>query len=341
MNNYPVVSVLMPVHNSDRYLKDSVESVLNQSYGDFELIIINDGSSDGSEDIMVELAKSDSRISIIQQENKGIVEALNHGLCRAKGKYIARMDSDDISLPDRLFKQVAFMEEHPDVAVCGTWIRYFGDMAGEWQMPHDDEIIQTELLFRSVLAHPSVIIRKNILTENMISYRHGYDHAEDYDLWARIAEYAKLANIPEVLLLYRIHPKQIVQRCSYGKTSSANLIRERQVKLLGIEPSREEMDIYNRISTYHFECAIPFLRKTEVFLQKLLDLHPLQSRFSRIALRGIVQEMWFTMCYANSNLGLRVWLVFLESPVSNGIKLRWMQKIKFLVRCIIHRRRPQ
>lgn len=165
MNTMPLISVVMPVYNAELYLDEAIQSITNQTYKKFEFIIINDGSTDKSLEIIKKYKDEYSRIVLISRENKGLVFSLNEGISKAKGKYIARMDADDISLSTRLEEQVAFMEENQEIGVCGSWVEVFGDNRKNtiWKMPKSNEELKTRLLFSVPVAHPSVMMRKEIL----------------------------------------------------------------------------------------------------------------------------------------------------------------------------------
>ena len=201
------VSVVMSVHNGEKYLRDAIESILGQTFTDFEFIVIDDSSSDGSSEIVA--AYTDQRIRFIRNEqNIGLTRSLNKGLELAGGAYIARMDSDDVSLPERLAKQVAFMDANLEVGACGTWaldIDEAGHTIGQRETLVGDQL--DNFYWRTSLIHSSSIFR--------FSQTHGpwYDPvmpvSQDYDLWLRIRAQLKLSNLSEHLLLYRVHPKSI------------------------------------------------------------------------------------------------------------------------------------
>jgi len=203
------ISVLMPVYNAQKYIKVAVESILNQTFTDFEFIIINDGSSDESLKIIEGYALQDARIKVINRENKGLIKTLNEGLKLAKGKYIARMDADDISLPLRFEKQIQYLEEHSDCIAVGTLAKLIdsdGDVIGPMgSLTAHSEIDNAHLNGKGgAIVHPSAMFRTDeVLSEG--GYLEGFMHAEDLELWLRLAEVGKLANIPETLFLYRQH----------------------------------------------------------------------------------------------------------------------------------------
>jgi len=208
--NTPAVSVVMSVFNGERFLPEAVESILRQSFDDLEFIIIDDGSSDESGSILDYYQRSDPRVRVYHQENRGLIESLNRGCGLARGTYIARMDADDIAVRDRLMWQVRFMDTNPEVAVLGGAVEFIdqsGRVLNVARRPLHDRELQRVLLDSSIVWHPSVLIRKSALIR-VGGYRN-VAHAEDFDLWLRIAEHFQLANLPEVLLKYRIHPGQI------------------------------------------------------------------------------------------------------------------------------------
>ncbi len=212
----PLISVILPVYNAEKYIEKAIFSVLEQTYINFELVIIDDGSTDDSKNIITRMANSDSRIKLISRPNKGLIVTLNESINMSKGDYIARMDADDISLPERFENQVAFLNEHPECVVVGTLstlIDSDGDEIGpfgEW-VKHD-EIDAAHLSGHGgAIIHPSVMIRTEAL-RCVEGYREEFKSAEDIDLWLRLAEVGKVTNIDKRLILYRQHMDSIGHR---------------------------------------------------------------------------------------------------------------------------------
>ena len=206
------ISVILPVYNAENYLKDAIDSILNQTYQNFELIIVNDGSTDSSEEI-INSYKSNKIKYIENKENLGLIKSLNFGLDKAKGKYIVRMDADDISLPSRLKVQYNYMEENPDVVACGTYIQHFGENLKIRKYPLTDEDVRLFFVFRSPIAHPSAIMQAVFFKgDNAVQYNKDYLYAEDYKLWSDLMCYGKITNIPDCLLKYRVSATQITQK---------------------------------------------------------------------------------------------------------------------------------
>jgi len=201
------ISVIMPVYNGEKYLKDAIYSVLNQTLTDFEFIIINDCSTDNSFDIINSF--SDDRIVVLNNEqNVGVSCSLNKGLDYAAGKYIIRMDCDDICMFERFEVQYNFMEQHDEVDICGTYFEMFGKYRKVIRFPQSNEKIKAELLIHNCIAHPTVCMRRSFIEQNNIRYNILYISAQDYELWLRIFKFTQFANIPQILLKYRIHADQ-------------------------------------------------------------------------------------------------------------------------------------
>lgn len=201
----PKVSVLMPVYNTNsEHLKDSIESILGQTYKDFEFLILNDCSTDENVEKTI-LSYSDARIVYIKNEkNLGISLSRNKLLKISKGEYLAVMDHDDISLAQRLEKQVNFLDENPAVGVVGSWSQTIPtNKINKYSMNSDK--IKEELLFQCAILHPSSMIRKQVLLDNNLEYENQYSPAEDYALWCRLVSKTGFANIGEVLFKYRVH----------------------------------------------------------------------------------------------------------------------------------------
>lgn len=210
----PRVSVVMSVYNGEKYLAEAVESILSQTFRDFEFIIIDDGSTDGTADVLSRYQQEDDRIRVYHQENQGEVASANRGCQLAQGEYIARMDHDDMSLPERLARQLGHLEAHPEIGILGTWIQEI-DSRGRRRitrrLPTMPRVIGWSLCFESCLANPAVMMRRDV-TERLGFYRAEATYAADYDLWARAVPITQLANIPEVLLHYRVWQESLSYR---------------------------------------------------------------------------------------------------------------------------------
>lgn len=211
----PRVSVLMPVYNTrEDYLRAAIESILTQDFSDFEFLILNDGSVDRNVERVV-MSYRDPRIKYsVNPHNMGISAARNRLIGMAQGEYLAVMDHDDISLPQRLSRQVAFLDAHPEVGVVSCWFKCWGKKK-PFCFAAEHEQIEKLLINYCCLCHPASMIRKQLLTDNKLCYEEEYSPAEDYRLWGRLIGKTRFANIPEVLFIYRNHEENTTHRKKY------------------------------------------------------------------------------------------------------------------------------
>jgi hypothetical protein len=242
----PQISVILPVYNSEKYLVEAVESILGQTFTDFELIAIDDCSTDNSPTILESFRQKDKRLIVERHaENQGVTAALNSGLALARGIYIARMDADDISLPDRFEKQVAFLEKHPEIDILGSAVQLvdeFGANIGMLSAPLDDLAIQWASLFSAAFMHATIMLRHSVLIEHNIQYRASRDQAQDFDLFTQLLKFACGANLAEPLYLYRIHSASVTSQYSRDNLSRKSMLihanLQRRFPDLGITPDQ-------------------------------------------------------------------------------------------------------
>lgn len=207
----PLVSVLMPAYNSEAFVGEAVASMLGQTFTDFELLVIDDGSTDSTRAVLESI--EDPRLRLVSNpQNMGLIRTLNRGLELATGHYVARMDADDVSAPARLERQVAFLQSHPDVDVLGTMVKLINEEGKQFGAirgyPTEPKVIHRFLLRECCLIHPSVMFRKHVVLAAG-GYSLAAKHAEDYDLWLRLSDRHKIANLPEQLVSYRMHRNQV------------------------------------------------------------------------------------------------------------------------------------
>jgi glycosyltransferase involved in cell wall biosynthesis len=281
----------MPVYNGELFLREAIDSVCGQTYRDWELLIVDDASRDGSRHIAEEYAQRDARVKVLAHaQNKGVAGALNTGLETATGVYIARMDADDISLPERLAKQVAYLEAHPEVTVCGTWVRLIGEHAGtEWHLAPDWDTIRCTMLFYGAVAHPTVMLRRADFLRQGWRYDGRYQ-AEDYELWTRIAETARIVNLPDVLLLYRVHDRSITQGHTQQLQADNRSIHLRQLQRLGLAPTPEELDLHEALAHWRLQSTQEFAHRANQWLDKLLIANRATGFLPDIALARFVAQ---------------------------------------------------
>ncbi|KRB55964.1 glycosyltransferase family 2 protein [Flavobacterium sp. Root186] len=241
---FPEISVIIPVFNAASFLQESIESILNQTFSDFELIILNDKSTDESLEIIKKFQAKDNRIIIIDKEqNIGPANLRNEGINAAKGTYIALMDADDIALPTRFEKQIAVLKNNPEIGVCGTWFTFFG-LKKNKIIKHNtnSDAIKVSFLHSCNIGNPTVMFKKEVLGD--LKFDNEYVPVEDYDLWSRLLAKTNFYNIPESLLNYRQHNNNISKTKIDNVNRSVKKVKINQLSALEINPADRKIDFY-------------------------------------------------------------------------------------------------
>lgn len=327
----PVISVIMPVYNAALYLRQAIDSILSQHFQDFELLIFNDGSTDGSKEIIQSF--NDPRIHLIDFEsNQGYVVLLNLGLQKARGKYIARMDADDIAHPERFQKQYEFLEQNPEYILCGTNFRIV-DGSQIVKLPSEDEEIKLKLLYINAFCHPSVMFRASTIREERILYSHEHMPFEDYELWTRISELGKLKNVQEVLLYYRIHDNNV----SLKKRTEVQqeLKRKTQIDYIkkffrNLEFKHSEELILHKLFYKNSGFTHEELKSVGELVRTIIDKHVVYP-VSAKAVHNLLVNMYFYRCTTSTHIGLHSF-VFANQFKLKGISV--FQNFKLLIKAI-------
>ena len=281
----PNLSVLLPVYNAEKYVFKSIESVLNQSFSNFELIIINDCSTDNSE---IEILKfEDKRILYFKNsQNLKLIETLNFGLSIAQGKYIARIDADDICFPQRFEKQVAFLENNVDYGLVGSFAETFGEKNEVLKYSEEDIDIRYGLLTHNPFVHSTIMLRSSILSDFRLQYDKDQLHVEDYDLWIRMLKHCKGKILPEVLVEYRLHSEQVSKLFSNLQLKNVKNIQINYLIQLGFHYHEIEIihSLLNYLPLENFRLIhllgeiksigykLPFVEKQKIFSKTLQRL---------------------------------------------------------------------
>ena len=296
----PLISVIMSTYNEEKYIETSLKSLLNQTFKEFEIIIVDDASTDNTKQLIQNL--QDERIRLIcNEENQGLTKNLNKALKYVTGKYIARMDGDDIAFPTRFEKQVQYMEKHPETMLVSCYTKSFGDSDLVFALPDDSEVLKVRMLVRPVYAHPGFMMRRELI-EAGYQYNEEYRTAQDYEFASRVAEKYKMGLVPEVLLLYRVHKKQISAKAGNQQFDNADKIRKRQLERLGVQLSETEWKNYqDLVKESKVDCLESFDKVYEL-IQKMLRSNEMTRIYDPKIMEKTLKRMLYTWVIRNKNM---------------------------------------
>lgn len=238
------VSVFMPVYNSARFLDDSIKSILSQTFIDFDLIIVNDGSTDNSLDIIKKYQLAYNRIIVVDRPHRGTAVTRNEGLALAKGEYLALMDSDDTMHPERLSRQIDFLDNNKNIVACGTMMKQFGEKSSVVRQPLDPDIIKIALLFSPSISNATAMMRLSKIVENKITYKETDFQSQDYRFWAKVSQIGKISNINKVLYYYRSHKNQATQAHRHNQLKIHKEIASDLLQDIGLQLTDQELSVF-------------------------------------------------------------------------------------------------
>lgn len=338
------VSVLLPVYNAENYIAEAIDSIFEQTLEDFELIVIDDASTDKTIEILNSF--QDERLQLhLSHENRMHAYRLNQGIDLAKGNYLAIMHGDDVAHPKRLERQVEFLDSNPDVGVCGTWYRAFGAQERIIQPPVEDKDIRLEhLLNNSALGHPTVMLRHSVVRKSGLRYESDCVPAEDYWYWAKLSQVTRFANVSEVLLSYRIHSEQIGQQKVNKQLAEAQKVRDFLASLvIGRELTPEEKWAnysLHRCAVVENSTSILILRD---FVSALLQHNKVTKVLEQSSLAWALHKHYrkILVQYARhhylwrKSFNLSALAEFLKDPCSPSQHISWLDTLKFSTKCLL------
>lgn len=295
------VSVILPVYNAEKYVSAAVESILKQTFTDFELLLVNDASTDGSRAVLSDFAACDPRIRLIDNpKNMGLTATLNKAIDLCRGEYIARMDADDIALPERLAIQVDFLDKQPEIGFCGSWVAIIdaqGNPTGErWAMQLTPEAVHARMYFHNCFVHASVMMRRRYA---LMKYdAANYPIQEDYEFWTRLTEATKGFVIPKILLYYRIHGENItLSKAEKARLFTRQIVRNR-LQRLGLNPSEEELDLHFAVGDQQVSPDPAFIAAVHDWLLQLWQAftrHYGEQPALQQAMRQLIGKFWLAI----------------------------------------------
>jgi len=333
MNESPKVTVVIPVYNREKYIGDAIDSILAQTFTNFELIVIDDGSTDRTQRVVQ--SYHDPRIRMgCNETNEGIPRTRNTGIQLARGEYLAFLDSDDWAYPERLAKQVAFLDSHPDYAAVGAWIEWM-DEEGRYlrrakRKPILPDEIAAQRLFQQGIENSASMARTVVLRE--YGHREEYDVSEDFDLWARIAATHKLATLPQVLLRRRMHSGRITQEKAYRIKDTLLSIYAAQLHTLGVTFTAADLESHYLLRSMRklkFRPDLAYLEWAEHWLLQLQAVNRQAWCYPEPAFSEVLGQLWLKACWEASVGPWTKWRRFWRSPVRQST-LRGLRKLVLL-----------
>lgn len=332
----PEISVVMPAYNASRYIHEAIESILNQSFEDFEFIIIDDASEDNTSEIIK--SYKDSRIVFLQnQKNLGVARTLNRGIDGAKGRYIVRMDADDISVPRRMERQLGFMEVHPEIGISGGWVQLFGiGPPSKARVPTDPQEIYAYMLFETPMWHVTAIMRRELLEKYQLRYDPTFSRSEDYDLWRRAIQHFHIANIAEVLVRVREHGGSATRANWDEVTAQSETIQGRLLECSGFSPSSEDITFHHRVGRGYRMSSRQEIDKADAWLRKLCNANMESKIIADISFRRAVATVWFRVCANSGTLGPWIFSKWRSSSLSRGFPQPIASIARFVASIIWH-----
>jgi glycosyltransferase involved in cell wall biosynthesis len=324
MSEPPKVTVVIPVYNREKYVRDAIDSILAQTFTDFELLVIDDGSTDGSQKVV--RSYGDPRIRLVCNErNQGIPKTRNTGIRLARGEYLAFLDSDDQACPERLRKQVAFLDSHPDYAAVGAWIEWIDEegrpLGRIKRRAVSPEEIAAQRLFRGGLQNSASMARTVVLRN--YGHQEQYDTSEDFDLWARIAATHKLTSLPEVLLRCRRHKSRTTREQAHRVKDRRLAIYATQLHALGVAFTRSDLErhfLLRSMRKQRFTPDLAYLAWAEAWLLRLQEANQRVRSYPEPAFSGVLGRFWFKVCWhASVSPGWTAWWRFWRSPLRKNV----------------------
>jgi glycosyltransferase involved in cell wall biosynthesis len=331
----PRIAVVLPVYNGEKYIAEAIQSVLSQTFTDFELLVIDDGSTDRTREVLSGF--TDARMRVIHfPAHRGLVPALNTGIRGSRSEFIARMDADDICMPQRFERQVAFLRSHVQIGLCGTWTRSFGDETVEMRPPIKPEDVRARLFFGWAIDHPSILMRRDFLEQHGLMYDDRFQHVEDFDFFIRAAEVTNLANVPEVLLHTRAHPQEVsvIHRSEQLPTETRLLAR--QLRSLIPDATQEEESFHLRLLTGTVDASTSLTRAGQ-WLVRLDRANQERSRYDQAAFRRELGRKLYDVHMRASSAGVRVLASYWKSPLAGAPEKPLPDGLKLVVACLLSR----
>ena len=306
----------MPVYNAERYVKDAVTSILHQTYENLELIIIDDGSTDSSLQILESI--NDNRIKLVKNSvNRGQIYTRNLGLKMAKGEYIGMFDADDIAYPKKFKLQIDFLKKNKDYGMIGSWAKFIDEdgkkLHGSWKLRAKSEMIPSIMLFKNYFLQSAVVYRKDCISK--FSFKEGFDIGEDYKIWLEIITDFKTWNLQKYLVDYRIHKSSVMKSFPEKKLQTERVLFKQQLAKLGIDVSENELNLHLLIRHNNSIKSISTLKQVEKWLLRINESNKETLIYNKKIFARVIFNRWMKVCKNANHLHIKMIYTFLTSRI--------------------------
>ncbi len=335
--NPPLVSVLLPTYNSSKFISETIEHILAQTYKYFEFIIVDDASTDKTLEIIHQYASRDPRIKIFQSEkNEGISATHNKCIQYAAGKYLAYLNHDDLALPDRLAKQVDFLENNSEIGVCGSSVEFFGTSNHIWQTIRPPREITCNLLFSVTVNNPSAMVRKSLLEKYQLSYDPNLFIANDYKMWIEMSQITQLTNLLEILTKIRLHADNTSKNRVCLLKETFQLYTHQLQTYLHISPTEEELEVHYALANRPKQgFTLMYVQQASAWLHRLAAANAQYPHYPEPEFTQLLTQLWEKNTAGLHHLGWRYGKLVRTSQFSEYKSYSTFQKMKFWAKCLI------
>ena len=336
----PLVSVVVPVYNGARYIKETIDSLLVQTLTTMEVIVVDDGSSDGTKDILSKIP--DRRIRVVTHENnRGLAEARNTGIRAARGFFIAMQDGDDIAEPEWLTTQVRAMERDSNIVYVGCQAAYIDEssrLTGKlFRTESKSDELSASLLFRNRFIASGVMVRRSMLPDGL--YCRDMPMAEDYLFAVRMERLGRVVNSPDYLERIRRHSTSMTYRKQALMTECVSRVHRLVLENFGLTPSDRDLEVHQNVGRHLLPGSESILRESEAWLLRLTDCNNLTGRYDRNIFDELLSKEWFELCCYSSGVGFQAWRLYWRSALSRKWRPNFIRQIKFLMKCLLKHQR--
>ncbi|HUB94577.1 MAG TPA: glycosyltransferase [Stellaceae bacterium] len=332
----PKVSVVTAVYNGGKYLEETLRSILDQTFDDFEYVLVDDGSTDNSVEIIRSIG--DPRIRLfVNDQNRRLVYTRNRGIAEARGEFIALTDHDDISLPTRFAEQVRCLDANPAYGLVATWYDYINltgvPVRKRAYRRYAPEECKVSLLYRNLYGNSTLMIRRTALPDP--PYAPEFPLCEDYDFIAQVAKKHPIWMLPEVLVKYRLTTGSYSNFVGKPTFDLARVLKRRLLVEMGVEPTERELDLHHSLETNHEEVDLDMLREMRIWLERLVAANERSRVYEPRAFAAITGNEWFELCRAASWLGSAIWPLYHSSSLAPVSHYGHADRLKLFVKCVL------